>query len=75
MDKRIALVKAGTGEIQDMVVQPGTTSADVVRAAGLPDNYVLTPTGGHPFLAASESVHSVVDDGQKLFALLPAKVG
>jgi len=72
--KRLSVVVAGTGQIRDVEIQPGTTARDVLTQLGLPD-YLLSKGPNDPFFAAGESVFDKVNDGEKIFASTKAEVG
>ena len=72
--KRLSVVVAGTGQIRDIQIQPGTTAGDVLNQLGLKD-YLLSKGPSDPFFAAAESVYDKVNDGEKIFASTKAEVG
>ena len=72
--KKLSVVVAGTGQIRDIEIQPGTTAGDVLHQLNLPD-YLLTKGPDDPFFAAAESIYDKVRDGEKLFASTKADVG
>ena len=53
--KKLSVVVAGTGQIRDVEIQPGTTAGDVLHQLNLPD-YLLSKGPNEPFFAAAESV-------------------
>ncbi|HXS95074.1 MAG TPA: hypothetical protein VN736_10745 [Candidatus Limnocylindrales bacterium] len=72
--KRLSVVVAGTGQIRDVEIQPGTTAGDIVDQLNLPD-YLLSKGPNEPFFARAESVFDKVNDGEKVFASTKAEVG
>jgi len=72
--KRLSIVVAGTGQIRDLEIQPGTSAADILHQLNLAD-YLLSRGPNEPFFASSESVYDKVKDGEKLFASTKAEVG
>jgi hypothetical protein len=72
--KKLSVVVAGTGQIRDIEIQPGTTAGDVLHQLSLPD-YLLSKGPNEPFFAAAESIYDKVKDGEKIFASTKAEVG
>ena len=72
--KRLSVVIAGTGQIRDVEIQPGTTAGDVLNQLNLSD-YLLSKGPNDPFLATRESIFDKVEDGSKIFASTKAEVG
>ena len=72
--KRLSVVVAGTGQIRDVEIQPGTTAGDILNQLSLP-GYLLSKGPNEPFFAAGESVFDKVNDGEKVFASTKAEVG
>ena len=72
--KKLSVVVAGTGQIQDIEIQPGTTAGDILGQLGLAD-YLLSKGPNDPFFPAVESVYDKVRDGEKIFASTKAEVG
>ncbi len=72
--KKLSVVVAGTGQIRDIEIEPGTTSRDILNQLGIPD-YLLSKGPNEPFFAAAESVYDKVADGEKIFASTKAEVG
>lgn len=72
--KKLSVVVAGTGQIKDVEIQPGTTAGDVLHGADLVD-YLLSKGPNEPFFAATESIYDKVKDGEKIFASTKAEVG
>lgn len=72
--KRVSIVVAGTGQIKDIQIQPGTTVADVLDQLGLRD-YLLSRGPNEPFFANADSLFDKVSDGEKVFASTKAEVG
>ena len=72
--KKLSVVVAGTGQIRDVEIQPGTTAGDVLHQLTLPD-YLLSEGPDKPFFAAAESIYDKVKDGEKVFASTKAEVG
>jgi len=72
--KKLSVVVAGTGQIRDVEIQPGTTAGDILHQLNLPD-YLLSRGPNEPFFANAESVYDKVKDGEKIFASTKAEVG
>jgi hypothetical protein len=72
--KKLAVVVAGTGQIRDAEIQPGTTAGDVLHQLNLPD-YLLSKGPNDPFFANAESIYDKISDGEKIFASTKAEVG
>jgi hypothetical protein len=72
--KKLSVVVAGTGQIRDVEIQPGTTAGDILNQLGLAD-YLLSKGPNEPFFAAAEPVYDKVKDGEKVFASTKAEVG
>jgi hypothetical protein len=72
--KRLSIVVAGTGQIKDITIDPGTSVADVLQGVQLPD-YLLSRGPNEPFLANADTLYDKVSDGEKLFASTKAEVG
>lgn len=53
--KKLSVVVAGTGQIRDVEIQPGTRAGDILHQLNLPD-YLLSKGPNEPFFAAAESV-------------------
>src|SRR4051812_45759249 len=64
--KKLSVVIAGSGQIRDLDIQPGTTAGDVLAQLNLSD-YLLSKGPDSPFFAAAESVYDKVKDGEKIF--------
>ena len=74
MSKSLTIVLAGGGEPREAVIEPGTTVKDLKRELGL-GGFWLSKPGSDEFLGDSEVVYPLLQDGDKLVASLPAKVG
>ena len=72
--KHLSVVVAGSGQIRDVQIQPGTTAGDILNQLTLTD-YLLSKGPNEPFFAATESVYDKVKDGEKIFASTKAEVG
>lgn len=72
--KSLSIVVAGTGQIRDIEIEPGTTAGDVLSQLGLQD-YLLSKGPNDPFFANGESIYDKVGDGEKLFCSTKAEVG
>ncbi len=72
--KRLSVVVAGTGQIRDVEIQPGTTAGDVLNQLNLRD-YLLSKGPNEPFFANADSIYDKVGDGEKIFASTKAEVG
>jgi hypothetical protein len=65
---------AGSGQIRDVEIQPGTTAGDILNQLNLQD-YLLSKGPNEPFFASADSVYDKVNDGEKIFASTKAEVG
>ena len=72
--KNLSVVVAGSGQIRDVKIEPGTTARDVLTELNLPD-YLLSKGPNDPFFAAADSIYDKVGDGEKIFASTKAEVG
>ena len=72
--KRLSIVVAGTGQIKDIQIEPGTAVRDVLQQLGLRD-YLLSKGPNEPFLANADTLYDKVNDGEKVFASTKAEVG
>lgn len=72
--KKLSVVIAGTGQIRDVEIQPGTSAGDVLNQLSIPD-YLLSKGPNDPFFANRESIFDKVEDGSKIFASTKAEVG
>jgi len=72
--KRISIAVAGSGRIQDVDIEPGTTVGDVLTDLGLSD-YLLSKGPREPFFAKTDCLYDKVASGEKLFASTKAEVG
>ena len=72
--KRLSVVVAGSGQIKDRDIQPGTTAGDVLAQLGLSD-YLLSKGPNDPFFANAESIYDKVENGEKIYASTKAEVG
>ena len=72
--KHLSVVVAGTGQIRDVEIQPGTTAGDILHQLNLPD-YLLSKGPNEPFFASADSIYDKVGDGEKIFASTKAEVG
>jgi hypothetical protein len=72
--KKLSVVVAGTGQIRDVQIEPGTTAGDILNELSLRD-YLLSKGPNEPFFANAESVYDKVTDGEKIFASTKAEVG
>lgn len=70
MSKQLAVKVAGTDEIYDMEVEPGTTPHEILNAPdiGLGNDYDLSPGGGQEIFGQNQNIYPEVEDGQKLIA-------
>jgi len=75
MEKQIIVIIPGTGdeaEARDAAILPGTTAADVLRAAQKdPQDWQLQLKRGEGFISLSgrDDVHQQVQDGDKVYAV------
>jgi hypothetical protein len=72
--KKLSVVVAGSGQIRDVEIKPGTTAGDILAQLAIPD-YLLSKGPNEPFFANAEGVYDKVNDGEKLFASTKAEVG
>ena len=72
--KHLSVVVAGTGQIRDLEIQPGTTAGDILNQLDLRD-FLLSKGPNEPFFANADSVYDKVGDGEKVFASTKAEVG
>lgn len=72
--KNITIVSAETGQVQDLVIQPGTTAGDIRRQLGLSERQVITKARGQEPFGDDEEIYSV-PQGAKLFVATPIEVG
>ena len=72
--KKISVVVAGTGQIRDIEIQPGTTAGDVLNQLNLRD-YLLSKGPNDPFFANADTIYDKVEGGEKIFASTKAEVG
>ncbi len=72
--KRLSVVVAGSGQIRDIQIQPGTSVGDVLQQLNLGD-YLLSKGPNEPFLAKADTLYDKVNDGEKIFASTKAEVG
>jgi hypothetical protein len=72
--KKLSVVIAGSGQIRDIEIQPGTTAGDVLHQLSIPD-YLLSKGPNEPFFASRETIYDKVEDGSKIFASTKAEVG
>ena len=72
--KRLSVVVAGSGQIRDIQIQPGTSVGDVLQQLNLAD-YLLSKGPNEPFLAKADTLYDKVNDGEKIFASTKAEVG
>jgi hypothetical protein len=74
MVKNISVVIAGSGDIRDIGIKPGTTAGDILRQLNL-NGYVLSKGQNEPPFGNGENIYPLVRDGDKLYASTPATVG
>ena len=72
--KHLSVVIAGTGQIRDIEIEPGTSAGDILNQLELRD-YLLSKGQNDPFFANAESVYDKVGDGEKIYASTKAEVG
>lgn len=72
MEKNIA-IKDGE-KVHDVVIRPGTSVADIIGQLRLPPEYELV-TADKNLLKSHEVVWDGIEDGAKLTAAPPARVG
>jgi hypothetical protein len=70
--KQIALKVLGSDkEPLDISIDEGVTAGDVLEAADLKD-YILSQRGSSTFLAPQQVVYDLLEDGDMLYASMPA---
>src|SRR5262249_40505733 len=74
MKKNVALVVAGSGEIRDLTISPGTKVGEVIAATGL-QGYQVSQGPDKPFLRAEDNLYAAMTEGAKLSASTPAEGG
>jgi hypothetical protein len=74
MGKNLSLVVAGSGEIRDLTITPGTTVREVMEQSGLRD-YLVSQGPDQPFLSQEEDLFRALPEGAKLYASTPAEAG
>ena len=72
--KKLSVVVAGSGQIRDIQIQPGTTAKDILDQLSLKE-YLLSKGPNEPFFANTDTVYDKVNDGEKIFASTKAEVG
>ncbi len=72
--KRLSVVVAGTGQIRDIQIEPGTSVGDVLQQLTLRE-YLLSKGPNEPFFANADTLYDKVNDGEKVFASTKAEVG
>ena len=72
--KKLSVVVAGTGQIRDIEIQPGTSAGDVLHQLNLQE-YLLSKGPNDPFFASAESIYDKVENGEKIYASTKAEVG
>jgi hypothetical protein len=72
--KKLSVVIAGSGQIRDVEIEPGTTAGDVLHQLNLEDS-LLSKGPKEPFFAAAESIYDKVKNGEKIFASTKTEVG
>ena len=74
MKKNISLVVAGSGEIRDLTISPGTKVGEVMAATGL-QGYHVSQGPDRPFLRAEDDLYEAVTEGAKVYASTSAEAG
>ena len=74
MGKNIALVVAGSGEIRDLEISPGTRVREVLGTSGL-HGYLVSAGPDQPFLGPDDDLYQAVPEGTKVYASTPAEAG
>lgn len=72
MSKDITVSVAGSGELKDTTILPGTIARDVLNSLGL-GGYKLARANQPPF-AEDENIFPLVSEGEKLFASTKSEV-
>jgi hypothetical protein len=74
MKKNVALVVAGSGEIRDLTISPGTKVGELMTSTGL-QGYLASRGPDQPFLRPEDDLYEAVTEGAKLYASTPAEAG
>jgi hypothetical protein len=73
--KNAAVRIAGfTREPQNLIIQPGTTAAEILNQLGL-EGYLLSAKGANTYFGDDETIYSQIVDGDLLYATTAAEVG
>ena len=72
--KNLSIVVAGSGEIKDLSIKPGTKVSDIIRDAEL-SGYVLSKNSEEKPFNQDDEIYPMVEDGQKIYASTPAYAG
>lgn len=72
--KSLAIVKSGSGERVNIMIEPGVLVGDVRRELGL-GNYVLSKPDSNKVFADGQALYPIIEDGEQLVATQEAKVG
>lgn len=73
--KRIAVVNSATNQVHDLTIAAGTTTRDILKQCGFPEDYVLSSGRGQEPYGADENIYAAVADGGKLWASSAVEVG
>ena len=65
--KTVSLVVAGSNEVRDLSIPPGTKVGDALKAAGL-EGYLVSRGPNEPFLRQEDDLFEAVPSESKLFA-------
>ncbi len=65
--KKLAIVVAGTGNYQDVEIQPGTTAGDVLAQVNLRD-YLLSRSPNEAFFASAEPIYDMLSTRERIAA-------
>ena len=65
--KNITIVRADSGQYDDLAILPGTTSQDVLEQIGLNDDFVISPGRGQEPIGKDENLYQLVPEGAKFW--------
>lgn len=68
------MIAGSTRGPQDVTIQPGTTSRDVMTQLGL-EGYLLSAKGSNTYYGDDENLYLQVLDGDLIYATTAAEVG
>ena len=65
----------GENAVRDLEIEPGTTKADILTALNLDGEFEIWRRKTNEQLDDEVDLHVILEDGEKLEASLPAKLG